>query len=247
MKKRGLFMEWWQTLLISLASAIASALITGYFTWLSERNKQKRSEQEKRACELQAQYETRPRLELKKFKDLSKGKIESKSDFECLLINFIEVKPSGESLFFVYDSKAIEKSNLCCVEYEFVNTGKTEIDSICVTSNQPRTTSIFELDCREFFIKNGLLSYDAWSRKRFIKPGETISIKVCYVKEQIIYSPLSCVATIYMEDINGHLWRQPFFCPTSEMENSKRTNRREFNDIRDTRSAFECFKHPELL
>lgn len=237
-------MEWWGTLLISIASAVIGALIGGYFTLLADKKKQNHDDLKDRKSELQKEYELRPRLELKKFKDLEHSKIESKSDFECLLLNFKDKKPFGESLFFIYDDKALDKKNLCCVEYEFINTGKTEIDSVYVVSNQPKTTSIIELENREPLIKNGFLHYEALSRKRFIKPGETISIKICYIGGQVIYSPVSSVAAIYMEDINGNLWHQPLFCPTSETENSNRTSRKDFNDNRDVKSAIECFKNP---
>ena len=239
-------MEWWGTLLISIASAAVSGIITGLFTVYVERKKQKRIEQDKRKKELQRQYELRPRLELKKYKELKQGKIESKSDFECLLLDFKDKKPVGESFFFFYDDKALDKNNLCCVEYVFINTGKTEIDSVCIISNHPRTTSIIELENRDFLIKSGSLCYEAWSNKRFIKPGEAISVKICYIKNQIMNSPISAVATIYLEDIYGYLWSQPLFCPTNVVENSNRASRKDFNNYRDVKSAIECFKNPEL-
>ena len=239
-------MEWWGTLLISLGTAIIGAVIGGFFTLLAEKRKQSHEDLKDMKAQLQKEYELRPRLELRKFKDLEHGKVESKSDFECLLVNIKKTKRDGESLFFVYDDKALDLKNLCCVEYYFANTGKTEIDSICIISNQPKTTSIFDLNQKEFFIENGLLNYDVWSKKRFIKPGETISIKVCYIKDQVMYSPISAVAAIYMEDINGNLWHQPLFCPTDEMDNSTRTNRKDFNDYKDTRAAIDCFKDPSL-
>lgn len=239
-------MEWWGTLLISLGTTIVGALIGGYFTLLAGKRKQKHEDLKDRKAELQKEYELRPRLELKKFKDLDHGKVESKCDFECLLLNIKNIKRDGESLFFVYDNKALDLENLCCVEYEFTNTGKTEIDSICVISNQPQTTSIFELSERSFFIKNGLLCYDAWAKKRFIKPGETISIKICYLNDQVMISQISAVATIYMEDINENLWRQPLFCPTDEMDNSTRASRKDFNSYKDVRAAIDCFKDPSL-
>ena len=239
-------MEWWGTLLISLGTAIIGALIGGYFTLLAEKKKQKHEDLKDRKAELQKEYELRPRLELKKYKDLEHGKVDSKSDFECLLVNIKAIKRDGESLFFIYDDKAHDLKNLCCVEYQFINTGKTEIDSICIISNQPKTTSIFGLYERELFIKNGLPCYNVWAKKRFIKPGETISIKVCYIKEQIMLSPISSVAAIYMEDINGNLWHQPLFCPTDEMDNSTRASRKDFNSYKDVRAVIDRFKDPSL-
>ena len=64
-------MEWWVTLLISLASAVVSAIVTGFFTLGIERRKQGRIELQKHKEELQKQYEERPRLELKKFGDIT--------------------------------------------------------------------------------------------------------------------------------------------------------------------------------
>ena len=239
-------MEWWKTLLISLASAVISGVIAGLFTYFIEKRKQKRLEQQYKEEKYQKEYELRPRLELKKYKDLKHGKMDSKTDFECLLLNIKGIKPIGESLFFTYDNKCLDKKNMCCVEYEFINTGKTEIDSICIISNHPRTTSIIELENRDFLVKKGLLCYEAWSEKRFIKPGQTITIKICYLKDEVMQSPISAVAAIYMEDIYGRLWHQPLFCPTNETENSSRASRKDFNDYRDVKSAVECFKNPML-
>lgn len=236
----------WVTIVCSVGGAILGALIGGFFTLLAEKIKENHDDLKDRKAQLQKEYELRPRLELKKFKDLGHGKVDSIADFECLLVNIKDIKRGGESLFFVYDEKALDLKNLCCVEYQFTNTGKTEIDSICVISNQPKTTSIFELNEREFFIKNGLLCYDVWAKKRFIKPGETISIKIYYIKDQVMISPISAVAAIYMEDINGNLWHQPLFCPTEEMDNSVRASRKDFNSYKDVRTAIDCFKNPSL-
>ena len=235
-------MDWWITVLCSIGGAI----IGGVFTLLGVKWNQKHQDQKDRKKELQKQYDERPRLELNKFKDVEHGSIKAKSDFDCILLNIEGIAEEDGLLKFAYDDKALDLNNLCCVEYKFVNSGKTEIDSICIVSNQPKTTSIIELDSREFLIKNKTLSYEAWSRKRFVKPGEFISIKVCYVKNKVMVSPISAVAAIYMQDINGNLWHQPLFCPTDEMENSVRGSYKEFRDNRDVSSAIECFKNPML-
>ena len=239
-------MEWWATLLISLASAVVSAIVTGFFTLGIERRKQGRIELQKQKEELQKQYEERPRLELKKFKDLEHGKIQSKCDCECLLLNIEKIEDDNGHFLFYYDDKALDLNNLCCVEYIFINTGKTEIDSICVVSTHPRTTSMIELDKRNYLFDYKTINYESWSSKRFIKPGESVSVKICYVKDKVMVSPISAVAAIYMEDINGHLWHQPLFCPTDEMENSNRANYKEFRDNKNVGLALDCFKDPSL-
>lgn len=239
-------MEWWGTLLISLASAVVSALIAGFFTLAVERRKQRRHDTQKRKEELQKQHDERPRLELKQFKDLEHGKVQSKSDCACILLNIEKITKEGDTPFFIYDESALDLNNLCCVEYTFVNTGKTEINSVCVVSTHPQTTSMIELDQRDFLIKYRTLCYEAWSKKRFIKPGDTVSIKVCYIKGKVMVSPISAVVAIYMEDINGNLWHQPLFSPTNEMENSNRANWKEFKENKDIRNAIDCFKDPSL-
>ena len=239
-------MEWWGTLLISLASTIVGAIITGIFTLGIERRKQGRIEQQKYKEELQRQYDERPRLELKKFKDFEHGKIQSKCDCECLLLNIEKIENNNGHFNFYYDEKALNLDNLCCVEYEFINTGKTEIDSICVVSTHPRTTSMIELKQRSYLLNYKTINYESWSSKRFIKPGQSVSIKICYIKGKVMVSPISAVAAIYMEDINGHLWHQPLFCPTDKMENSNRANYKEFRDNKNVRLALDCFKDPSL-
>ena len=235
-------MDWWITVLCSIGGAI----IGGIFTLLGVKWNQKHQDQKDRKKELQKEYDERSRLELDKFKDFDHSNIKSKVDFECILLNIEKIDEKTGNLCFSYDEKALDLNNLCCVEYKFINSGKTEIDSVCIISNQPKTTSIIELESRDILVKNKTLSYEAWSRKRFIKPGESISIKVCYVKNKIMMSPISAVAAIYMQDINGHLWYQPLFCPTNEMENSVRGNYNEFRNNRDIASAIECFKNPIL-
>ncbi len=237
--------EWWGTVLISIASAIVSGIITGLFTLYIERHKQKRQDLQRKKDELQKQYDTRPRLELKQFKDIEHGNVQSKSDCSCILLNFKVIKKENKR-YFLYDERALDLNNLCCVEYDFINTGKTEIESICLVSTHPRTTSMIELEKREFLIKNKTICYEAWSNKRFIKPGETVSIKISYIKNKLVMSPFSASAAIYMEDINGHLWRQPLFCPTDEIENSSRANYKEFRDNRNVGLAIDCFKDQSL-
>ena len=211
-----------------------------------ERRKQRYIDQQKQEEDLRKQYNERPRLELKKFNNLEHGKIHSKCDCECLLLNIEKIENNNGYFLFYYDEKALDLNNLCCVEYYFVNTGKTEIDSICVVSTYPKTTSIIELSMRNYLFDYKTINYECWSLKRFIKPGESVSIKICYVKNKVMVSPVSASAAIYMEDINGYLWHQQLFCPTDEMENSERASYREFRDNKNVRTALKCFKDPSL-
>lgn len=239
-------MEWWGTLLISLASAAVSGIISGFFALRIEKRRQRYQNQQTRKNKLKKEYDERPRLILKKFVDIQHGDINSPSDCECILLNIEKIEEDNGTLLFSYDKKALDKKNLCCVEYEFENFGKTEIQDLCLVSTHPQTTSMIELERRETLIKEKILCYEAWSEKRSIRPGDKVSIKVCYVKDKVMISPISASAAIYLCDINGNLWHQPLFCPTSETDNSTRGNYKEFRENRNIRLALDCFKNHSL-
>ena len=234
------------TIISSVASALVGALVGGFITFLIEKKKFKAELLLEKKKEANLEYEKCPRLELREYKDLSEGKINSNADLECVFLNFDRRIMKNESLNFSYDDRAIDINNLCCVEYVFENTGETEIDSVCLVSNEPKTTSLVELEHRTLLIENKILSYEAWSERRFIKPGEKVSFKVCYLKDKVIVSPISAVGVIYLQDINGNLWHQALFCPTKDVENSTRATFEEFKNNRDVAIAMECFKKPYL-
>lgn len=230
------------TIISSICSGVAGALAGGLFTLLIERKKSKNSFLVERQKELKDEYDKRPRLEIKEYKDIEEGDVYTDADLNCILLNFDNPIDNNGNLFFPYDRLALEKDNLCCVEYVFENTGKTEIDDVCLVSTQPHTTSVTKLSSKDFLIENGILSYEAWSDKRFIKPGERISIKIYFLKNKIIVSPVGSIVSIYMQDINGNLWRQELFCPTKEIENSTRASFVDFKTERNINSALDFFK-----
>lgn len=230
------------TIISSICSGVAGALAGGLFTLLIERKKSKNSFLVERQKELKDEYDKRPRLEIKEYKDIEEGGIHTDADLNCILLNFDNPIDNNGNLFFSYDRLALEKDNLCCVEYVFENTGKTEIDDVCLVSTQPHTTSVTKLSSKDFLIENGILSYEAWSDKRFIKPGERISIKIYFLKNKIIASPVGSIVSIYMQDINGNLWRQELFCPIKEIENSTRASFVDFKTERNINSTLDFFK-----
>ena len=233
------------TVIASIVSAVIGAIISGFFTYLAERNKVRFQIDEAKKKESKEEYEKRPRLEIKKFIGFDDCDVSESSDLNCLLINFKQ-PVSRSSPSFEYNPDALDISNLCSVTYVFENTGKTEIDSVCFLSNQPRTTSLLKLEERAVYVSEKYLSYEAWLDKRFIKPGESVTVKFYYVKNKVMISPISAMCTFYLQDINGNLWHQALFCPNPEVENSTRANFQEFKDERDIGKAIECFKKPYL-
>lgn len=156
------------------------------------------------------------------------------------------VNDHGRAQFF-YDEKALKDENLVFVEYELKNTGSTEISDICITGNLPKNLSLIELERKEFYITKKLLNYGVWSNKRYIKPGQTLKLRVYYIKEQIIVSNLGTpVLTIWLNDINGRYWSQLLASPSQQIEISRYRKYSEFRESIDIDKAIECFIDPRM-
>ncbi|ENY69741.1 hypothetical protein [Mycoplasmopsis arginini] len=95
------------------------------------------------------------------------------------ITNFID--DNGRARFF-YDEQTLNDKNLQFVEYELRNTGLTEIVDICITGNLPKNLSLVELERKEFYITENLLNYEVWSHKSYIKSGQTLKIRIYYIK-----------------------------------------------------------------
>lgn len=229
-------MDW-----LSFAGSIIGGIIGGLFTFLGVKMTLKHDDTKKHQEELKKAIEERPRLEIADFKEIRKP-TKIKSDFDIICLGIKDIKKAERHLEFIYDEKALNKENLVCCEYTFKNTGATEIDSICLISGLPKSMSLVNLDRVDLMIEDKLLNYDAWSNKRFIKPGEQIKMCIFYIEDQIIVSPISACIGMYIQDINGRYWHQPLFAPRKETDNSTLSSRREVMSYSDIDSAIECFK-----
>ena len=99
-------MEWWGTLLISLATAIVGAVIGGLFTWLSTKSNQKHEEKMKKKEKIDKANELKPRLEIKEYSDFNTKKDDELNE-KCLSI--LELGIIG---FFEKDGRASFKELL---------------------------------------------------------------------------------------------------------------------------------------
>ena len=225
-----------------IIGAVIGALITSVVSWIINKQNLAHADKIEREKLLREEYEKRPRLELKSFKSLSEGDIDSPSDCECLLLKIEGITKKDDRLCFSFDDHSLDTGNLSCVEYVFTNTGKTEISDICLICNQQEDTSIFPLKYRAEYLATKMINYEVWSDKRSIKPGDTTTIKICYIKNKVDDSLLgSAMIGIYMLDINGNYWHQPLFCPNNETDNSNRVSFTDFKHYRDTDLAIKCF------
>lgn len=236
-------MEW-----ISFFGSILGGLIGGVFTFLGVKLTLKHEQDKDRKEILLKANDNKPRLEIVKYYDFNTtiNKENINNDFNLIALSIIDFKDDDNRARFFYDASALDEKNLIFVEYEFKNTGNTEIEDICITGNLHKSMSVFEFERKELYINENLLSYEAWSHKRYIKAGQTIKLRVYYIKDQIIYSPISYPFTIWLHDVNGRYWRQNFNCPTNEVEISIYSNRDKFKEAIDVNKAIECFRKPYL-
>lgn len=230
-------MDW-----LAFAGSIIGGLIGGLFTYLGVRATLKHDDKKRREQELKTAIEKRPRLELIEYKDMKQANIKENSDLNALMLHIENVEIDQSRIKFIYDSKAADDKNLICFEYYFKNTGATEIEDVILVSTLPKDTALLEYSLKDKYISYQLLNYAVWSNKRFIKSGDTVSIKIYYLQNKIISGLISCPCAIYLRDINGRYWHQPLFAPRDETDNSALVSYKDFKDNCDVDTAIKCFR-----
>lgn len=231
-------MEW-----IAFAGSIIGGLIGGLFTYMGVKLTLRHEDQKKREEEMKKAQDERPRLELVSFKETKDSKSKKDADLNALFLSIKDVKIDKDNrIRFFYDETCLDLSNLICIEYVLKNTGKTEIDYITLCSNYPKTTSLIDLHNKDEYIKENFLNYAVDSNKRFIKPNDTVSIRIYYRKDEKIIGMLSATIALFIRDINGRYWEQALFAPTKEIENSRLVSFKEYKDNCDTEIAIKCFR-----
>ena len=237
-------MDW-----LAFAGSILGGLIGGLFTYFGVRLTLKHEmEKEKKEQILKADAE-KPRLEIVKFLNFEETKHNRNVNNDCNVL-MLDIKKfaddNGRARFF-YDEQALKDENLQFVEYELKNTGLTEIADICITGNLPRNLSLIELERKETYITENFLNYEVWSNKRYIKPGQSLKLRIYYIKDQVIVSNLGTpIITIWLNDVNGRYWSQLLASPNNQIEISRYRKYSEFRENINIDTAIECFRNPYL-
>lgn len=233
---------------LGLIGSVLGGLIGGIFTFLGVKQTIKHEKSKERKAILLKANENKPRLEIVKYSSFNDTINDKTINNDCnvIALKIEDVICDEEKLCFIYDKAALDSENLIFVEYKFKNTGNTEIEDICITSNLPKNMSVFELERKKFYIDNNILNYDVFAHKRYVKPGQVIKIRIYYIKDKVINNFLSHPFTIWLHDINGRYWRQSFNSPIKEIEISSLSSRNDFIASTDVDKAIECFKKPYL-
>lgn len=237
-------MDW-----LAFAGSILGGLIGGLFTYFGVRLTLKHEmEKEKKEQILKADAE-KPRLEIVKFLNFEETKHNRNVNNDCNVL-MLDIKKfaddNGRARFF-YDEQALKDENLQFVEYELKNTGLTEIADICITGNLPRNLSLIELERKETYITENFLNYEVCSNKRYIKPGQSLKLRIYYIKDQVMVSNLGTpIITIWLNDVNGRYWSQLLASPNNQIEISRYRKYSEFRENINIDTAIECFRNPYL-
>ena len=235
----------WTSIISGLIGAVVGGLISLVGTLLTLRNKNSKEKRDK----LERMNREKPRLEILSYRDFesTKNDVTLNNDFNVFAVGILGFSEKDGRAHFTYDKKAFNSNELVFVEYTLENTGLTEIMDICVSSNLPRTMSVFEYERKDFYLKEHLLNYDAWSNKRYIKPKGTINLRVYYINNQIPSSLLGGQELIvWLRDINGNTWVQTLNAPSNEIEISKLSSDLELRESTDIKKAIDCFRNPML-
>lgn len=231
-------MDW-----LGFVGSVIGGSIGGLFTYFGVKLTLRHEDKKKFEEERKQAIDKRPRLKLLSFKSAKEAKINSKADLNALMIHIDDVKlVENKRIRFYYDEKALDINNLVCLEYKFKNNGLTEIDDLSLVCNLPKDTAIIDMNQRETYIEEQFLNYTVWSDKRFIKPNETVTIKLYYIKDKAFIDLLSAPCVIYMRDINGRYWYQPLFVPPDNIDDSVLCSYKDFKDASDIDIAIKCFK-----
>jgi len=206
----------------------------------------KREEQRLLEDRRKAEIDACPRLEIdeiaKEYGD-DKQKVLKDCDLNILIVSIKEYKKGEHTYDFYYEDGVIDRNNWVSATYKFKNIGKTEILSLEISTNLMKDTALFDVEYVSLIEKH-CLNYSALLDKT-IKPGETFTLKINYMKERIIGGLLgSATLTIWMQDVYKEYWAQSFFAHEGKLYNSRRESYENYRIFTQIDTALECFEKP---
>ena len=230
---------------LNFLGSIIGGLIGGLFTYLGVRITIKNDNKNLEKAKREERYYKRPRLEILShdvFEKKEKSNVKDSINVLVLKIKHVDGKPD-----FYYDDNWKNDEELCFVEYEFKNTGLTEIETIFISTRLIKETSLFNLETASLLINGHCLNYDDKYPQVNVKPNQTIKIRFFYLKDSIIGSNFGLdTIDLWLKDINDKLWVQGLDVTNKNIKNSVPTTFKKFHECTDVVRAEECFVKPHL-
>ena len=236
-------------IIIAIVSAVAGSVFTLLTTLALERRKEKR-EDCLEARKLQREvFQMRPEMQILEFKDyLSRVGygIKQKCDIELFVAPIEKTTIKNNDIVYAhYKEEYLNPNEWCCIIYTFKNVGKTNISAMDIFWHMQKTSCVFPASETCQWAQDNLLNYSCCYDKK-IREGETVSLKICYHKDSIIYGMISAPMSIGMIADNGRCWTQPLFAPQNKVYDSREISRKEYIEQTRTDVAEECFINPWL-
>lgn len=237
-------MDFWREIIIAVAAAVISSLVTV----LSKRCRDRKKSIEKKQ---EIQQKTRPEFKIVDMKDSFSRPgtciTSQPCDLEVFVAPFSGVAIEGDAVSANYDVSLLDKKNWVCRQYTFKNIGQTVVYTVSVISNFKKDTCLFNKEAFSLrLLSDGVLNYWEMLDKR-IGPEETFTLKLCYHKDKITAGSFSAIMGIVMCDDNKKYWEQPFFSPLPKLYESRLIPYKEYQESISVDTAIECFKDPYLL
>jgi len=205
----------------------------------------KRAEQRQLEDRRKAEFDTRPRFEIEEFAQEydanNKQKILENCELNVLFVSIKEYKKGEYTFDFYYEDGIANSDNWVSATYKFKNIGKTEISSLEISTYLLRHTALFDVNDIPQIGEN-YLSYSVPLDKA-IKPNETFTLRVNYMKDRIIGS---ATLTIWMQDVYGNYWAQSFFPHKGKLRDSRKEDWKTHRIYTQIDTALECFEKPWL-
>ncbi len=235
-------------MIIAISSAIIGAIVAGIITLFLDKRKEKREDKKEKQKEREKIYEQRPELKIVDYKEyLSRPghKLKKECDISVFMTKIKSVSVEDDIVTVHYNKEFFNEEEWCCVIFEFMNVGKTDIQCISPICTYKKDTMLCNVKEHQMILEHGLLSYST-SYDRKIRVGESFTMRICYHKDCIVTGLISAIMVMGIEDCNNRFWEQPLFAPNDKIYDAKQISYKEYREELLTDAAVECFKKPWL-
>ncbi len=237
-------------LLSGLIGSVIGGIISGLFTYLGVRLTLSHAEKVRKAELKEKYYISRPHMKIlnQKVRTLcSANKFDV--DVVYLNINRVEVNKSGGAspLNIFYNEETLAEDSMEYLELTLKNEGLSSALSFGMLTDNYKRACLFSNDSYKIFAYNEhMINYVVYSDNYYIKPGDTIKIRIKYssaiLADNILFNNLS----LFMKDNYGNIWVHPFNLLNQRLEDSILYDQKLFNQLYKTGICYESLANEYL-